>query len=203
MKQAGWAVAMAAAVALGAQDAAAQKIEKPEVYVGGSVGLSVGSDRADFVEATRRGTTAESDGYVGALGVFGGVEFKGLAGELGYVKMGDQDIEITPNRAGDSGEPVAVARDVLFATVSHELPWKVQKGIKLATSVKGGIARWTSESAIGNLSGWNLIVGLSATLKVSKQIDLRADALVLPASDGGQSDQQMIVLVGLTYDFEL
>ena len=138
MKQAGCAIAIAAVVMLGSGAAAAQKIEKPKVYVGGSAGLSVGSQRADFIARSRRGVTVTSDGYVSALGVFAGAEFKGLAGELGYVKMGDQDIEITSNRTNDATETVVVARDVLFMTMSHELPWKLQKGIKLAAAVKGG-----------------------------------------------------------------
>ena len=203
MRRTRCAVAMAAAMALGAGEAAAQKIEKPKVYVGGSAGLSVGSDRADFVERTRRDATAGSDSYVSAFGVFAGVEFKGLAGELGYVKMGDQDIEITPNGAGNAKETVTVSRDMLFVTMSHELPWKSQKGIKVATNVKVGLAKWGSESDIGDLSGVDLITGLNATVKVGKRIDLRADALLLPASDEGQSDHQVIFLLGLTYDFEL
>ena len=81
-------------------------------------------------------------------------------------------------------------------------PWKAQNGIKVATNVKAGLAKWGSESSIGDLSGLSLIAGLNATLKVSKRIDLRADALVLPASDEGQSDQQVIFLLGLTCDFE-
>ena len=203
MKHAGCAIAVAAVMTLGSGATAAQKIEKPKVYVGGSAGLSVGSQRADFVAGSRRDATVAGDSYVSALGVFAGAEFKGLAGEIGYVKMGDQDIEITPNRTGSATETFAVARDVLFMTMSHELPWKVQKRIKLATAVKGGIARWTSESNEGDLSGWDLIVGLSATVKVNRRIDLRADALVLPASDKGQSDQQVMFLLGLTCDFEL
>ena len=35
------------------------------------------------------------------------------------------------------------------------------------------------------------------------RVDLRADALHLPASDKGQSDQQVILLLGLPCDFEL
>ena len=190
-------------MAFGTGEAAAQKIEKPKVYVGGIVGLSVGSDRADFVERTRRDATAGSDSYVSALGVFAGVEHEGLAGELGYVKMGDQDIEITPNGAGNAKETVTVARDLLFVTMSHELPWKSQKGIKVATNIKVGFAKWGSESAIGDLSGVDLVTGLNATVKVAKRIDLRVDALLLPASDEGQSDHQVIFLLGLTYDFEL
>ena len=46
-------------------------------------------------------------------------------------------------------------------------------------------------------------MGLNATVKVAKRVDLRADALLLPASDRGQSDRQVIFLLGLTYDFEL
>ena len=78
-----------------------------------------------------------------------------------------------------------------------------QKGIKVATNVKVGLAKWGSESSIGNLSGLSLIAGLNATLKVNKRIDLRADVLYLPASDKGQSDQQVILLLALSYDFEL
>ena len=194
---------MAAAMALGAGEAGAQKIEKPKVFVGGSVGLSIGSDRADFAERTMNDATAGSDRSVSALGAFAGVEYKGLAGELGYLKMGDLEIEITPKRAGVPGRTVTVARDVLFLTMSHELPWKAQKGIKVATNVKVGLAKWGSESSIGNLSGLSLIAGLNATLKVNKRIDLRADVLYLPASDKGQSDQQVILLLALSYDFEL
>ena len=203
MKRTRCAIAIAAAMAFGTGEAAAQKFEKPKVYVGGLVGLSVGSDRADFVGRTRRDATAGSDSYVSALGVFAGVEHEGLSGELGYVKMGDQDIEITPNGAGNAKEIVTVARDLLFVTMSHELPWKSQKGIKVATNIKVGFAKWGSESAIGDLSGVDLVTGLNATVKVAKRIDLRVDALLLPASDEGQSDHQVIFLLGLTYDFEL
>ena len=203
MKRAASAVAIAAAISLGTGEAAAQKIEKPKVYVGGSAGVSIGSDRADFVEATRRDATTGGDGYISALAVFAGVEHKGLAGELAFVALGDQDIEIRPSGAGSAAETVTVSRDLLFATMSHELPWKSQKGIKVATNVKAGLAIWGSESDIGDLSGVDLIVGLNATVKMGKRIDLRADALLLPASDMGQSDQQVLLLLGLTYDFEL
>ena len=203
MRKAGCAIVMAAAVGIGAGEAAAQKIEKPKVFVGGSVGLSIGSDRADFVERTMSDATAGGDRSVSALGAFAGVEYKGLAGELGYLKMGDLEIEITPNRGGEPGRTVTVARDVLFLTMSHELPWKSQKGIKVATNVKAGLAKWGSKSSIGNLSGLSLIAGLNATLKVNKRIDLRADLLYLPAGDRGQSDQQVILLLALSYDFEI
>ena len=145
---------------------------------------------------------AGGDRSVSALGAFTGVEYKGFAGEFAYVKMGDQEIEITPKRAGAPGSTVTVVRDVLFVTMSRELPWKAQKGIKVATNVKAGLAKWGSEPSIGDLSGLSLIPGLNATLKLSKRIDLRAGALVLPASDEGQNDQQVIFLLGLTYDFE-
>lgn len=203
MNKAGCAIVMTAATALGAGEAAAQKIEKAKVFVGGSVGVSIGADRADFAERTMSDATAGSDGVVSAFGAFTGVEFKGFAGELGYVKMGDQEIEITPTRTGDPERTATVAREVLFVTMSSELPWKAQKGIKIATNAKAGLAKWQSKSSLGDLSGLSLIAGLNATLKVNKRVDVRADALVLPASDSGQSDQQMIFLVSVSYDFEL
>ena len=203
MRTAGRAIAMAAAIALGAGEAAAQKLEKPKVFVGGLVGLSIGSDRVDFAGDTMSDATAGGDRSVSAVGGYAGAEFKGLAGEIGYLKMGEQEIEIDPTRAGEPGTTVSVAREVLFLTMSQELPWKVQKGVKIATNVKAGLAQWASESSMGDLSGLSLIAGLNATLKVNKRIDLRADALYLPASDRGQSDQQVILLLGLTWDFDL
>ena len=183
--------------------ARAQKIETPIVYAGLGSGIVGGSDMASLSGVLRGSSDVDKDGPGTAWTAFGGVKFKGYAVETGY--LGRTHEEFSLRSDGSAMEDVVIKRRAFFVAGAADIKLDLKKPAflkKLVPYAKAGIAWWRIDISGDDVTeGWDPLVGLGASFKLSKKLDVRAEVLMVLADDDRISDDQHYYLLSGCWKF--
>ena len=184
--------------------ARAQKIENPVVYAGFGSGIVGGNDMASLSGVLHDSGDVDKDGPGTAWTAFGGVKFKGYAVETGYLGRTHEEFGL---HSGSAVDDVVIKRRAFYVTGAADIKFDLKKPAflkKLVPYAKAGIAWWRvdiSGDDVDVTEGWDPLVGLGASFRLSKKIDVRVEALIVLADDDRISDDQHYFLLSGCWKF--
>ena len=185
--------------------ALAQKIEKPVVYAGFGSGIVGGSDMASLSGVLRGSSDVDKDGPGTAWTAFGGAKIKGYAVETGYLGRTHEEFSLRSDESATEG--VVIKRRAFYVAGAADIKLDLKKPAflkKLVPYAKAGIAWWRvdiSGDDVDVTEGWDPLVGLGASFRLSKKIDVRVEALIVLADDDRISDDQHYFLLSGCWKF--
>ena len=183
--------------------ARAQKIEKPVVYAGFGSGIVGGNDMASLSGVLRGSIDVDKDDPGTAWTAFGGARIKGYAVETGY--LGRTHEEFSLLRSDGSAEDVVIKRRAFYVAGAADIKLDLKKPAflkKLVPYAKAGIAWWRVDISGDDVTeGWDPLAGLGVSFKLSKKLDVRAEALMVLADDDRISDDQHYFLLSGCWKF--